>query len=505
MRTLLRSLCEELGAHRGPLPYRPALPAGCFRLIADTLDLADYDQWKVVGWIESLNDLVYFQDVWRQYRRERDRAGFAEQLLAECQDKLYEHSYLDELFPNRRAEPARLAGRLSALCARLARELTQEALFLVPGTPNRWLQRTGRSYWVVRGSLLANYERVELADTIAIGVDGAFVSLPPALRAARPRQDGTVDFVMTPSETRIRAGGVSSCVWSGGASSPWQWSVEPPRYVVRPNAQWTRGLTLGPTLVYDRHRVPAAVRLSSENSLRRVERAVEALALAWPEGHGLLGSLTSRIVPLKAKGVVSFSYRDRPGISFINMFDRTPLDLIDDLIHENSHHHLNLLLRDQVLYGGDHNQEIFYSPWRRSLRPLRGILHATFTFTMGALLFERLAQWGTRPRAKGAWRQAGLTLRDVPRAHARCLEEIASVEYSLQDLRYAGRTLRWLPKAGRNLVAGLAGEMRHMTARTGRFARSLVGTSYARELARHHRHLQLAREAYGPQGASRRG
>ena len=62
----------------------------------------------------------------------------------------------------------------------------------------------------------------------------------------------------------------------------------------------------------------------------------------------MLALLTSRIIPLKAKGVVSFSYRHRPGLSFINCFDRDNLDLIDDVIHENSHHHLNLLLRKQI-------------------------------------------------------------------------------------------------------------------------------------------------------------
>ena len=86
------------------------------------------------------------------------------------------------------------------------------------------------------------------------------------------------------------------------------------------------------------------------------------------------------------------------------------LDLIDDLIHENSHHHLNLLLRKHVMYRGDHNQQIFYSPWRRSLRPLRGILHATFTFTMGALLFQRLSSWASG-RGGAASRFHTITLR----------------------------------------------------------------------------------------------
>ena len=83
----------------------------------------------------------------------------------------------------------------------------------------------------------------------------------------------------------------------------------------------------------------------------------------------MLALFTSRLIPLKAVGVVSFSYRHRPGLSFVNCFDRDNLDLIDDLIHENSHHHLNLLLRKHVIYHGDHNQQIFYSPWATQSAP----------------------------------------------------------------------------------------------------------------------------------------
>ena len=166
--------------------------------------------------------------------------------------------------------------------------------------------------------------------------------------------------------------------------------------------------------------------------------------------------MTTRIVPLKAKGVVSFSYRHRPGLSFINCFDRDNLDLIDDLIHENSHHHLNLLLRKHVMYHGDHNQQIFYSPWRRSLRPLRGILHAAFTFTMGAMLFERLSTWASGPGGSARWKRAGLTQRDLQRARFRCLEEVESVRYSIQDLEYASWHLKWLTGSGQRLVKQLA-------------------------------------------------
>lgn len=503
MRRLAYELCDELARH-STQPRRPfaSLPVPLFRLVIDALDPNDFDQWKVVGWIEGLNDLVYFTDVHQQFRQERDRHSFAEQLLAECQEKLYENSYLDDIFPTRRPDAARLAGRLAALCERLAADLTQEALFLVPGLPCRWRARSGRRPWRCSGSLAANFERVEPAETIAVGLDGAFVQAPSGLRRAIRQAKGAVQFVVSSTEIQVRVGSVTSRLCAvTDAGVQWDWPMRAAEYVVPPNATWPRGLSLGPGLLYDRHRVPTAVQARSDATLvPRLRRAVEALAAAWPAGHALLGALTSRIVPLEARGVVSFSYRHRPGISYINLAERKGLETIDDLVHENSHHHLNLLLRKAVLYRGDGNREMFYSPWRRSLRPLRGILHATFTFTMGALLFERLAQWGRGPRGAQAWRAARLTQRELLRAHFRCLEEIASVQYSLQDLRYADQTMRWIPAAGRRLLADLAQEMTQMVARTSRFRTTLAGTSLSRELIRHERVLQRARERYGPHG-----
>jgi len=203
------------------------------------------------------------------------------------------------------------------------------------------------------------------------------------------------------------------------------------------------------------------------------------------------------VVPLKAKGVVSFSYRHRPGLSFINTFDRDQLDLIDDLIHENSHHHLNLLLRKFDMRRGDRNLEIFYSPWRRSLRPLHGILHATFTFTVGATLFERLATWAGRAGGASRLRAAGLAGRDVERARFRCLEEIASVDYSIRDLRRAAEDWRWLSPAGIALVQALAGQIAAVKRRSAAFRRTVLRSSFAADLRRHEKELAEARRQYG--------
>src|SRR5262245_25548068 len=97
MRILLMGLCRDIERHYADLADRLDLPVGYFRFLAHNLDRTAYSNWKVVGWIEALNDLVYFLDLLAQVRRERDQHGFAEQLFAECEENFFENSYLDEL------------------------------------------------------------------------------------------------------------------------------------------------------------------------------------------------------------------------------------------------------------------------------------------------------------------------------------------------------------------------------------------------------------------------
>jgi HEXXH motif-containing protein len=203
------------------------------------------------------------------------------------------------------------------------------------------------------------------------------------------------------------------------------------------------------------------------------------------------------VVPLNAPGVVSFSYRHRPGLSFINCFERDNLDLVDDLIHENSHHHLNLLLRKHVLYHGDRNQQIFYSPWRRRLRPLRGILHAAFTFTTGALLFARLSAWAETRKGRAEWLEAGFTARQLVRARFRCFQEIESVRYSLLDLEYA-RRLEWITTAGARLVKELQHAIVSTEGRMSHHRNAVLTSAFGPSLRRHVAVLARARAAYGP-------
>jgi len=386
-----------------------------------------------------------------------------------------------------------LAARLQWLCVKLAREVTQESLFFDPRWAIQWSRGRKLDRWEVSGTLDQHFERVESLLTLPVGTMGDVLPAPATVVQAIGQTAQQVIFEISRSGIALKTGGRFPICAIHGDQVEWQWGI---RAAVTA-AEGPRGpLTVGPTLRYGKDRQPQAVISTSPKQVKRIGRAWQTIQRAWPEGHEVLALLTSRVIPLKAKGVVSFSYRHRPGLSFINCFDRDNLDLIDDLIHENSHHHLNLLLRKHVMYHGDRNQQIFYSPWRRSLRPIRGILHATFTFTMGALLFERLSTWGERHEA--AWREAGLTKRDLLRARFRCLEEIESVRYSIQDLDYAGRHLKWLTGSGARLVRQLEEAIAKAEQRITRHRDAVLRSTFGPALRKHIKELQQTRQTYGP-------
>ena len=485
MRRLLVDLCDELDGPYRQASLRLRIPTGFMRAVEASLNSEDFSNWKVVGWVEELNDLVYLLDVREQLRREADPRGFAEAFYSSCESQFYEHGYLEELFPEGRPKGAALARRLSRLCDKLARQVTRESLFLVPGLPCRWIEETAQRAWSVPFDFGANFERAELPDCVPYGLHGS-VLFPSAAVQRRLRKAGRhADLLIRPDCIDVRAGTHRVPLLILDASPQWQWRAEPTTHVAS-SVEGQGGLTLGPTLVYGRDRAPARVVSSTLDLTGRFARAISVIRAAWPEGAQNLALLTTRVSPLQARGVVSFSYRHRPGLSFINCFDRDQFDLIDDLVHENSHHQLNLYLRKSTLMQGDRHEEIFYSPWRRTTRPLRGILHATFTFTMGAMLFERLSHSET------------LTAADRLRARARCIEEVASVRYSLSDLEYAARRLGWLTASGVALVTSLKREIARAHRRIVAEEAVVLRSRYGPSLRRHQDVLRQARETYGP-------
>ena len=331
---------------------------------------------------------------------------------------------------------------------------------------------------------------------MATGMGGDGYEAPPLVKRALKESSGQATILVRPRELSLKIGRTMTplCTMRGNRLE-WSWTHRPPVVAMETRSG---AITVGPTLVYGKDRQPRTVASTSADQVKRIKQAWTIVQEAWPEGHEVLALLTARIIPLKAKGVVSFSYRHRPGLSFINCFDRDNLDLIDDLIHENSHHHLNLLLRKQILYHGDRNQQIFYSPWRRSLRPLRGILHAAFTFTMGAMLFERLSTWASGLGGLARWKGVGLTSGDLQRARFRCLEEVESVRYSIQDLEYASWHLKWLTGSGQRLIKQLAETIEQVEQNIAPHRKAVLASKFGPALRKHVKELQQARQTYGP-------
>jgi HEXXH motif-containing protein len=496
MKRLLGDLCLDLENQYADIAKSLALPVAYFRFLGRALERDAYAHWKVVGWIEALNDLVYFIDLLQQIREEQNPREFAAQLFAECEEKFFENSYLDDLFPRGVSQASGLERRLNELCTRLTQELTQESLCLVPGLPMLWCASHKIPSWAVEVQLGDNVERAERLGTMAIGMEGAIYEAPSSVKRALKQSSGHATLLIRSQELFLKIGrDVTPLCTMKGHRLEWSWTYRP--LVVAMETQ-SGTVTVGPTLVYGKDRQPRTVASTSVDQVARINRAWTIIQEAWPEGHEVLALLTARVIPLKAKGVVSFSYRHRPGLSFINCFDRDNLDLIDDLIHENSHHHLNLLLRKQILYHGDRNQQIFYSPWRRSLRPLRGILHAAFTFTMGAMLFERLSTWASGMNGSTRWKRAGLTQRDLQRARFRCLEEVESVRYSIQDLEYASWHLKWLTGSGQRLVKQLAETIEQVEQNIEPHRKAVLASKFGPALRRHTKELNQARQTYGP-------
>lgn len=167
--------------------------------------------------------------------------------------------------------------------------------------------------------------------------------------------------------------------------------------------------------------------------LKKINQALDLIKTYSPESYELFARFTKRIVPIKQKEFVSYSLQSLPGHSFINLYHRDDLDLMDDLLHENGHHHLNhyLILEDPLREDPD---QIYYSPWRRSLRPVRGIYHAHLTFFFALKLYHDLSlallenrlEWPRKMKAS-----------EIQKIFARYVEEWLMLEYTAEDLKVA--------------------------------------------------------------------
>jgi len=210
--------------------------------------------------------------------------------------------------------------------------------------------------------------------------------------------------------------------------------------------------TIPGTRILVTHRVVASPHMLRVGSpvpglARRLGRALGVVEEAWPRAGREIRERTWMVVPLSEPGTVSYSHQARPGISYINVFRGSLLDLADDLLHEAAHHRLHARQEVQSLVRGDPDQ-VYFSPWRRTFRPLNGILHGVFTFLYRAELFRRILC--TR---RGGHGPGGITLAPRQRRwlEAEAKRELANCEAALTDLRTAEKE-ELLTRAGAAVV-----------------------------------------------------
>lgn len=163
----------------------------------------------------------------------------------------------------------------------------------------------------------------------------------------------------------------------------------------------------------------------------KIEVASRVIRKFSPESWERFSAFTEVIIPIKQEELVSFSHQELPGTSMINLYNRDFVDLLDDLLHENGHHHLNYYLNLEKLIDEPINS-IYYSPWRRTLRPLRGIYHAYFTFFWAFKLFSDML---SAKELDSIWYLFSKDEKD--KIAWRAVEEYWMLEYTFLDLQWA--------------------------------------------------------------------
>jgi hypothetical protein len=179
---------------------------------------------------------------------------------------------------------------------------------------------------------------------------------------------------------------------------------------------------------------------------QRIEVALKLIRNFSPSSWDRFAAFTEVIIPIKQPEFVSYSHQDLPGYSMINLFHRDFVDLMDDLLHENGHHHLNYYLNLGKLIE-EPIDNIYYSPWRRTLRPLRGIYHAYFTFFWAFKLFADLAK---TKEIDSTWYH--FSSLEKEKIIWRAVEEFYMLNFTFQELKWA-RKKRLISDTGWELIA----------------------------------------------------
>jgi hypothetical protein len=217
----------------------------------------------------------------------------------------------------------------------------------------------------------------------------------------------------------------------------------------------------------------------------RIEDALQKIRTFSPDSWIRFSFFTDTVVPIKNKEFVSYSHQSLPGFSMINLYDRDDVDLLDDLIHENGHHHLNAYLNLETLIEEPEDQ-IFYSPWRRSLRPLRGIYHAYFTFFWAFKLFQDFV-------TSKDFAESDFSASEKEKMIWRMVEEYWMLKYTFEDLKWAKRK-KLISDRGWELIQELHRKLQKFERKVPEFEKKI--SKRRKDLSELKKELQRARRNY---------
>jgi hypothetical protein len=218
------------------------------------------------------------------------------------------------------------------------------------------------------------------------------------------------------------------------------------------------------------------------HKIDQLKKAEIELSLNWKHGYMLYKTLTNSLVIISSPDLVSYSHFTELGVSYINIIDRDLFDTVDDLIHENSHHHLNLILKKYKLIKHNNDELVFYSPWRQSVRNIYAILHSVFTFSYGAMLFENILK-NPSPFMK----------LNYERTAFRLLEETIMLQYSLTDL--LNNKDRFFNK-GKELISYLNEQNKQNFKNYNSYESIIKSKSFKKKLSDLENTLKIARKTY---------
>lgn len=222
-----------------------------------------------------------------------------------------------------------------------------------------------------------------------------------------------------------------------------------------------------------------------KEKVEQLKIAEEELQKFFPYGFSLYKLLTQKIIIVRSNDLVSYSFFHEPGISYINVIDRNLLQTIDDLVHENAHHHLNLILRKYKILQKN-SKKVFFSPWRKELRGIYAILHAVFTFSFGAKLFLAIVnEWNKFPTK--------LKKTDFEISCLRFVEETLMLEYSLEDLN---KNLDSFTEKGLRLISTLNSWNMENKKFLNQIKKQIKREKFLKQISNLQKHLRKAREEY---------